>query len=184
MSKFYPMKKTESIRDAISTFRDKVNEEFHETWERFHDLLLKCPQHGFDKVSLVHLFYKGLSPMNRTMIDSMHKGKFKDQTLNQAYTFLEELAESARNWNSSSEYVSRNEYTLIKKPCMYEVKTNPDLKYIMESLAIGVQNLSKKFDAFTISTINNPSPVLNVSNPCGLCSRLDHATQGLSCLLL
>src|SRR4029450_1962213 len=111
MNKFYLMQTTKSMRDAISTFRGKNEEQFHHTWERFHDLLLKCPHHGFDKAQLVQFFYKGLSPMNRTMLESMHQGKFKNQTPDQAYKFLEELAENAQNWNwnTCDDEFSRND---------------------------------------------------------------------------
>ena len=81
MSKFYPMQKTESMRDAISTFRGEVDEEFHETWELFHDLLLKCPHHGFDIASLVHFLYKGLSLMNRTLLNPCTKANSKTKLL-------------------------------------------------------------------------------------------------------
>ena len=75
------MAKTKKFKDAILPFRGINSEEFSQSWERFHDLLVKCPHHGLDKAQLVHFFYKWLTPTDRDMIESVHKGRFMSQTL-------------------------------------------------------------------------------------------------------
>ncbi|XP_059664027.1 uncharacterized protein LOC132309759 [Cornus florida] len=167
MNKFYPMQKTESMRGSISNFRGKNEEQFHQIWERFHDLILKCPHHGFDKAQLVQFFYKGLSPINRTIIESMNQGKFKAQTPDQAYTFLEELAENAQNWNSNTDEFSRNDQT-NKTSSWYEIKPKNELKSVMHSLTEGVKNLTKKFDTFALMSTNAQ---------CNVCSSSSHPSE-------
>ena len=97
MSKFFPVSKTEQFRSAIRNFRRRLEEEFVETWERFHDLLIRCPHHGIDKGELIHFFYRGLMNPQRILIESMHKGEFMNQTADQAYEFLVKLAENSQN---------------------------------------------------------------------------------------
>lgn len=71
LSKFFPMSRTNSLRRNISDFRQKDDEQFYESWERFKDLILRCPHHGFETWRLVQYFYKGLTQLNRHMIESM-----------------------------------------------------------------------------------------------------------------
>ena len=94
------------------------------------------------------------------MIESMHKGRFMDQTPDQAYEFLIDLAENAQNWSSYGEEVNRDEFR-SRKPSNYEMKADPELKNVMSNLVTGMNNLSKKFDAFTISTSSSPYKELN-----------------------
>ena len=184
MAKFYPMAKTEKMKDAIRNFRGRPDEEFSQTWERFHDLLVKCPHHGLDKAQLVHFFYRGLTTAQRTLIESMHKGKFMNQTPNQAYDFLVELAENSQNWSSNGGGYERKEIG-SRKQRLYEMKTDPDLKNVMASLVNGVNNLSKKFDAFTVMANRNPhqdqDSLMNVafepSAMCVLCDSSEHMVE-------
>jgi hypothetical protein len=65
LSKFYnklfPMSKVNEYRKEISSFMQKEDEKFSKSWERFKDLLIKCPPHGYEKWRLVQFFYQGLS---------------------------------------------------------------------------------------------------------------------------
>ena len=185
MAKFYPMAKTEKMKDAIRNFRGRPDEEFSQTWERFHDLLVKCPHHGLDKAQLVHFFYRGLTTAQRTLIESMHKGKFMNQTPNQAYDFLVELAENSQNWSSNGGGYEREEIG-SRKQGLYEMKTDPDLKNVMASLVNGVNNLSKKFDAFTVMANRNPhqdqDSLMNVaSEPSAMCVLCDSSEHMVEC---
>ena len=49
------------MKDASKNFRRRLEEEFSQTWERFHDFLVKCPHNWLDKARLVHFFYRGLT---------------------------------------------------------------------------------------------------------------------------
>lgn len=52
------MSRTNEIRREITQEED---EKFYETRERFKDLLLKCPHHGFETWRLIQHFYNGLN---------------------------------------------------------------------------------------------------------------------------
>ena len=48
LQKFFSLTKTYALKNQITNFRQKENEQFDEVWERFKDLLLACPHHGYD----------------------------------------------------------------------------------------------------------------------------------------
>ena len=70
LSKFFPMAKTNALRREIADFYQDEQEKFYESWERFKDLILKCPHHGFETWRLVQYFYNGLTQTNHNMIKS------------------------------------------------------------------------------------------------------------------
>ncbi|GJU42868.1 hypothetical protein Tco_1195825 [Tanacetum coccineum] len=43
---------------------------FHETWDRFKDLLRACPHHGFTKLHQLDTFYNSLIPTNQDSLNS------------------------------------------------------------------------------------------------------------------
>ncbi|KAK1258219.1 hypothetical protein QJS04_geneDACA023241 [Acorus gramineus] len=110
------------------------------------------------------------------MIESMHKGKFMDQTPDEAYEFLVDLAENAQNWSS---YDNEVDDRGSRKSGIYEIKADPDLKYVMTNL------VSKKFDTFAITTNWNsqrdPNPIMNVEhephNICLICDSSEHLVE-------
>ncbi|KAH1205954.1 hypothetical protein GmHk_16G046532 [Glycine max] len=42
----------------------------YETWERFKSLLQRCPNHSFDDVAQLHIFYSGLRPQTKMIFDA------------------------------------------------------------------------------------------------------------------
>jgi predicted ribosome quality control (RQC) complex YloA/Tae2 family protein len=60
-NKFFPMSKVNECRKEISSFIQEEYEKFSESWERFQDMLIKCPPHGYEKWRLVQFFYQGLT---------------------------------------------------------------------------------------------------------------------------
>ena len=61
LSKFFPLVKTARLRTEIGTFKQQDFESLYETWERFKDLLPRCPQHGYQDWLYIQLFYNGLN---------------------------------------------------------------------------------------------------------------------------
>lgn len=60
LEKFFPETKAMELRAKISSFQMFEDEDLHETWDRYRELLRKCPHHGFEKWQQVQYFYKGL----------------------------------------------------------------------------------------------------------------------------
>jgi hypothetical protein len=75
-NKFFPMSRVNEARKEINSFTQEEEEKFFECWERFKDLLIRCPPHGYEKWRLMQLFYQGLAQPNRSMFESMDGGHF------------------------------------------------------------------------------------------------------------
>ena len=92
--KFYSKQKTATIHQALHTF--------FTYFERFKDLLLECPHHGFKKIRLIQILYEGLDYSNKTMIESLCNGTFTSKTADDAWQFFEEVAENTLEWEPVS----------------------------------------------------------------------------------
>ena len=69
-----------------------------EAWERFHELLKRCPHHRFTRWMQVHTFYNGLSDSARTINDASAGGALMTKTIDQAYDTLEDTATNSNQW--------------------------------------------------------------------------------------
>ncbi|XP_021974833.1 uncharacterized protein LOC110869940 [Helianthus annuus] len=92
MQKYFPSEKTTKLRNRIVTFRQDEGESLHVAWERFKDLLLDVPHHGFSKRQLVLMFYQGLNYDTRERLDVNAGGDLGTKTPNEAYAIIEKAA--------------------------------------------------------------------------------------------
>ncbi|CAA6675677.1 unnamed protein product [Spirodela intermedia] len=91
LRKFYPLGKTQNMRKHIWSFSQRPGETLHETWEKFKDLLRKCPHHAIPKWQLNRIFYDGLLEQHRNMVDSICGGAFMEKTPDEIYSLYENL---------------------------------------------------------------------------------------------
>ena len=70
LTKFFLPSKIAQLVQGINTFRQLEGENLTEAWERFHELLRRCPHHRLTRRMQVHTFYNGLSDSTRTVIDA------------------------------------------------------------------------------------------------------------------
>jgi hypothetical protein len=134
----------------ISSFPQEEDEKFSESWERFKDMLIKCPPHGYEKLRLVQFFYQELTQSSRSMIESMNGGAFLNLTREEAHRMLDQLSDNSQQWDFSS---CRDKSARIqKKGSIYEVKEDMKLKMKLDAL-------TKKVDALVIGkSINTVNP--------------------------
>ncbi|XP_075486390.1 uncharacterized protein LOC142526001 [Primulina tabacum] len=93
--KYFPPSKTMKLRADITTFAQFDQESLYEAWERFKDLLRRCPHHELPLGLVVQTFYYGLLTPNRTMIDVAACGNLLRKTAEEGYELLEEMAASS-----------------------------------------------------------------------------------------
>ena len=58
----------------ISHFRQGESKTLFDGWDRFKELLRRCPQHDFELSSQVQIFYNGMTYASRTTIDAIFGG--------------------------------------------------------------------------------------------------------------
>ena len=98
LTEFFLPSKIAQLVQEINTFRQLEGENLAEAWERFHELLRRCPHHRLTRWMQVHTFYNGLSDATRTVIDASARGALTKKTTDQAYEILEDTATNSNQW--------------------------------------------------------------------------------------
>ncbi|KAM6558927.1 hypothetical protein CsatA_028166 [Cannabis sativa] len=129
LSKFFPPAKIAKLRADINNFTQQDSESLYEAWERFKDLLRKCPNHGIEKWLQVHNFYNGLMNETRTLIDAAAGGAFMRKSANEAFDLLEEMAMTNQQW-STERGPSKKVAAQENSPSTSEVKGQEQCKAI------------------------------------------------------
>ncbi|XP_050369085.1 uncharacterized protein LOC126787211 [Argentina anserina] len=185
--KYFPPQKANARRTELMTFKEEQDELFHETWERFKDLELGCPNHGQSQDMLMSLFYQGLTSETRRKVDNASNGDFMDLVADEAHRVLEKLAERSQLWDNnpqvrkpSSSHLSLREATQPKTGGIYEVKASSlDVHQEFKRLE---ESLNKKFDMLLKQGKQGGREKVNeVQGPqvCLICEGVNHDT--LSC---
>ncbi|VVA39094.1 PREDICTED: LOW QUALITY PROTEIN LOC1, partial [Prunus dulcis] len=102
--KIFPIQKTNSLKRQMTTFSQKDTESLPQAWERFKDLLMLCPHHGFERWRVVSHFYDGLTPKDRQFIEMMCNGNFMYKDPEDAFDFLDEIAEKSHIWSTPNTF--------------------------------------------------------------------------------
>ena len=98
MTKIFPPAKIAQLVQEIKTFKQFEGKNLAEAWERFHELLRRCPHHRLTRWMQVHTFYNGLSDSVRKIIDASAGGALMKKTTDQAYEILEDIATNTNQW--------------------------------------------------------------------------------------
>nr|XP_017245923.1 PREDICTED: uncharacterized protein LOC108217594 [Daucus carota subsp. sativus] len=92
LTKFFPMAKTAAIRNSITQFSQPSVEILCEPWERYKEMLRKCPHHGMLYWMVINCLYNGLGPRSRPMLDAASGGALWAKINEVAYELIEMMA--------------------------------------------------------------------------------------------
>ncbi|GJV17315.1 hypothetical protein Tco_0222913 [Tanacetum coccineum] len=95
--------------DEINNFQQEPDESLFRAWERFKELLMKCPQHYLTDMQEVILFYNGLDVPTRQILDS--KGAIPSKTAADAKIAIQEMAEYSQKWHNGTSSRTRGTKT-------------------------------------------------------------------------
>ncbi|GKB33799.1 zinc knuckle CX2CX4HX4C containing protein, partial [Tanacetum coccineum] len=90
--------------EDIHNFKQEGDESLYQAWERYNDLLYKCPAHDINSHQKVNIFYKGLSTMNHKLLDS--QGPIPRIRPAEALTPIQTMADHSQKWHDGT--TSRN----------------------------------------------------------------------------
>ncbi|GJS68495.1 reverse transcriptase domain-containing protein [Tanacetum coccineum] len=93
---YCPPFKTAKILEIIRNFKQEMDETLYHAWERYSDLLYRCPQHDLNSQQKVHIFYTGLDIFTRRILDS--RGFIPLMTPTQALKSIQVMAEHSHDW--------------------------------------------------------------------------------------
>ncbi|GJS93483.1 zinc knuckle CX2CX4HX4C containing protein [Tanacetum coccineum] len=100
IQRYCPPSKTAKQLEDIHNFKQEGDESLYQAWERYNDLLYKCPTHDINSHQKVNIFYKGLSTMNRQLLDS--QGPIPGMTPTQALTAIQTMADHSQKWHDGT----------------------------------------------------------------------------------
>ena len=66
----------------------------YDAWDRFKELLRRCPQHGYELSAQVQIFYNGLNYTTRVLVDVACGGSITMKTTHEAKLMFKELAKN------------------------------------------------------------------------------------------
>ncbi|KAJ9566190.1 hypothetical protein OSB04_002156 [Centaurea solstitialis] len=136
-------------RNEICTFRQDDDEAVPTAWERFKELLRKCPHHGIPYCIQLETFYNGLNYSARQMLDATAGGAFTASSYNEGYNILEKFSNNNGHWADSR-----------SKPLQL-AGTKGDGAYSahasqLHDMAVVLKNLTTNKQV--VSSINTPEP--------------------------
>ncbi|GKA04510.1 reverse transcriptase domain-containing protein [Tanacetum coccineum] len=100
LNKYCPPGRTAKKMEEINNFQQEPDETLYQAWERFKELLMKCPQHYLTEMQEVILFYNGLDVPTRQILDS--RGVVPTKTAEDAKKAIQEMAEYSQKWHNGT----------------------------------------------------------------------------------
>ncbi|CAL9011906.1 unnamed protein product [Prunus brigantina] len=141
---FFPPATIERLRNEIMTFAQFDKEQMYEAWERYEELLRKCPYHELPKWMQVQTFYNGLNTTSKTLIDAAAGGALMAKTQDEAYEFLETMASNNYQWPS--------ERAMPKKARVHDVDA-------ITALTAQISTLSKQLGSLNVNAIQTSNVI-------------------------
>ena len=105
--KYFPPTKNVKLRNEITYFHQLEDESLCDAWERFKELLRKCPHHGISYCIQLETFYNGLNSSARLMVDASANGALLSKSYNEAYEILDMIANNNYQWPSTKQVAAR-----------------------------------------------------------------------------
>ncbi|GJS17033.1 reverse transcriptase domain-containing protein [Tanacetum coccineum] len=98
LNKYCTPARTAKKMEEINNFQQEPDENLYQAWERFKELLMKCPQHYLTEMQELILFYNGLGIPTRQIFDS--RGAIPSKTATDAKIAIQEMAEYSQKWHN------------------------------------------------------------------------------------
>ncbi|KAF7824146.1 uncharacterized protein G2W53_022290 [Senna tora] len=146
ITKYFSPGKTAKMRNDITSFVHLDNESLYEAWERFKDLLKKCPHHGLPKWLKVQTFYNGLSSEIRMSIDAAAGEALMLKLVDVVYTLLETMSSNNHQWHSDRNVHAR--VAGVQDSDMFASLSSQIAALTKEVKSLGIQGVVKAVSPF------------------------------------
>ncbi|GJS60745.1 alkaline/neutral invertase E, chloroplastic-like protein [Tanacetum coccineum] len=102
--KFCPPARIFKQLSEIRNFKQEDGESLFDTWERYNDLLFKCPFHDLNDHQKVNTFYNGLNIQTRRTVDV--NGLIPGLTASDALKLIQKLVEHSHKWHCEENHIT------------------------------------------------------------------------------
>ena len=96
--KYFPPSKNTKLRNEITAFQQMDDESLYKAWERYKELLWKCPHHGIAHCIQFETFYNGLNAYTRLMVDASVNGAILSKSYNEAFEITRRIISNNYQW--------------------------------------------------------------------------------------
>ncbi|KAI5350821.1 hypothetical protein L3X38_003712 [Prunus dulcis] len=96
LNKYYPASKTLNYKREILT--QKPNEEFHEAWERYKEMYIKCPHVKIDLDTQMNIFFDWLNPTSKSHVNASVGGSLSNKSAREAFELFDMMATESQQW--------------------------------------------------------------------------------------
>nr|GEZ24622.1 reverse transcriptase domain-containing protein [Tanacetum cinerariifolium] len=101
INEFFPSSRTKNLCNEISNFQQQFDESFHETWDRYKNLLRAFPHHGFTELHQLDTFYNALNPAGQDSLNSAAGGNLLERCTQDVLTIIENKSNVRNSRNKS-----------------------------------------------------------------------------------
>ena len=168
LNKYFSPAKTKRLIKEIQNFQQFDMESLYEAYERFKDLLRKCPHHGLSDQQKIRTFYNGLTIQCATQVDGAARGSLTNQYPEDAFEILEDITSNncrAYDRSSSKKVAGVHEVDPLTSFSAQVVSQFEALNKKLESLSVDRQQ-----------PVQSAHQVQNIHVFCDMCGE-GHPTQ-------
>ncbi|KAJ9557907.1 hypothetical protein OSB04_012521 [Centaurea solstitialis] len=138
LRKYFLPNRNAKSRKEICAFVQWDDEPVPDAWERFKELLRRCPHHGIPYCIQLETFYNGLNPNAKQMLDATAGGAFTSSTYNEGYEILEKISINNSHWSDPRAAITNPKRTAG----IHEVDAITALSAQLSSMANMIKNLT------------------------------------------
>ena len=168
LRKYYFVGKTTSVQTAIREFTQGTSETFHEACERLRDLTGECPHHGVSNHELMQIFYDGLGPQDRYLLDAASGGTFMSKYEDHTMELIETVAKNSHH-NAEKPFGRGAMPKTIDAKSAETGMLHERIDKMAEVQNLLVDRLNIRNGSKGLAPVS-----LQEASPCTTCSRFDH----------
>ncbi|CAL2272019.1 unnamed protein product [Prunus armeniaca] len=166
LNKYYPASKTLNYKQEIMTFTQKPNEEFHEAWEGYIEMYIKCPHANIDSDTQMNIFFDELNPISNSHVNTSAGGSLSNKYAKETFELFDMMATESQQWAAEHSH----------KRGIFELSIGfPNMSAQMEKME---KKIDEKFDILLQQIANSTQQQPPTSKGCSICSVATHDIMG------
>nr|GEZ96391.1 hypothetical protein [Tanacetum cinerariifolium] len=169
INQFFPPSKTTYLRNEIINFLQKPNETFNEAWERFKDLLRKCPHYGFFELHQLDTFYNALNPNDQDALDLAAGGNFLDKIPRECLSIIESKSKVRYSQSRVTDSRVSTNAPLYSSPPSHSFDLQQIVASLEDKLDIRMSRFKKSLNDMKASFVTPTAPIKAVEEACVMC---------------
>ena len=142
--KYFPPTINARFRNEIVVIQQFEDETLSEAWERFKEMLRKCPHHGLPHCIQMETFYHGLNIATKHVVDASANGAILSKTYNEAYEILERITSNNFQWADVRSNQGNKTQRVLEVDALSSIKAQlASVTNILQNLALGQDSMFK-----------------------------------------